>query len=739
MMKQTNMKRLYGALCAAGLLLPVSMVQAQADCGAGANPGDVVNCTSSGVAQTALITIFAAADGETNLVVDSRRGTAAGTGSGVLLRGSGSGRINVSLEAHMRAGTIDFSANSGGVDFTVPGYPLDDAAPGGWAMNGQNRFGSGDDHLHNLAGSVLTASNPERGFPQDDRSSLVETRLDFGSGNDRFTNRGVLIIGESRVNRTLQSNGTISMEPNSARHPQAHQFSVNNLETMVNSGRIMLGGWVDSGSWRPFPELYGMTCQFNASYPHAPARPCELFFGDADRKTVSVLSLPGVHFIAEPGSELFLDARFDRGLSQYDCQQRSLRSGLLSLPAADCMEIIGGQTEGVTEVIVRDGLPGSLGAHNADGIVIVDVGGGQTAAEHFVLSAESDDYNPDTGTLDKGMFMFGLAFNAADNTHRLVSMPSVRAHRLPLLVQAVQAISRTTSRPWFERRGDGRGRDAELPGGAWVRLSQDNAQRTADQSTGGVHFNNDHDIDSTVFSIGRDLRVGTAWVLGGSASYIDAAVDFDHARAAVDFGGAALGLHAGYAGADGLWFDSQVQLQWLEMDYMDAYFPTTLDNATQTIDVRAELGWRLTLSDALYVEPMIGASWVRSEFDSMQIQAPLDPTGRPDGLLFGDASSSMRATLGGRLHYRQPVAGLQVGYTLSTRYWHSLKDDTRVTMRNAGPTVTVSDDFDAGLFEVGAGVEVSNDAGNVGATLQAHGMFGDYESLGITAGLQLRW
>jgi outer membrane autotransporter protein len=722
-------------------------VQAQANCGEGASAGESVSCTSTGVAQTAPITIFAAQDGHTELLVNTRRGVRDGAPSTipVLLQGSGAGQITVDLQAHMRAGTINFAANSGGATFRVAGYALDYDAPGGWAMNGSNRFGSGDDRLQNLGNSVLTASIPESGWSSRDRSALVQTTLDFGAGVDRLENEGFLVIGESRAYRDLLGvdRDLIQTTGSDSRHPQGHQFTATNLETLQNSGQIMMGGWIEGRTWRPFPELYGSVCQFNSTYPASDKIDCVEFYEDTDRVTASVLSLPGTRFVGDPGSSLLLDARFDRGVSQADCQQRSLRQGIQQLPGADCMEIIGGETEGITEVIVRDGLPGSLGSASPDGILIVDVSGGQSAAAHFVLSAESDDFDAETGTLDKGMFMFGLAFDEARQQHRLVSAPSPRAHRLPLLVQATQTVSRSTGGQWFDRRADLRLGGADALGGAWVRLRQDSGSRDAEQRAsmagGTVSFDNSYDLDTTVFSVGRDVRLGEAWVLGGSFHYVDATVEFDRAAAAAEFGGAALGVHAGYETTAGLYFDSQAMMQWLEMDYLDAYFPTPLDDTLHTLDLRAELGWRLNLSPRLFVEPMLGASWVRSEFEAMTLLAPRDPTGRPENSVFGDGASSLRATAGARLYASQSLSGVQLGYGLTARYWHSLQDDTKVPIDNMGPTDVVQDTFDSGLIEVGAGVDLRNTAGNLGASLQATGFFGDYESLGLTAGLRFQW
>src|SRR5690606_29964833 len=105
----------------------------------------------------------------------------------------------------------------------------------------------------------------------------------------------------------------------------------------------------------------------------------------------------------------------------------------------------GGSTAGSTQIIVRDALPGDQGAYNLDGIVIVDVSGGQSAAEHFTLSPASDSYRETAGgrgVIDKGLFVFPLVYDADTQQHKLVGIPGASALQLPLLTHAAQSLAR---------------------------------------------------------------------------------------------------------------------------------------------------------------------------------------------------------------------------------------------------------------------------------------------------------
>ena len=737
-----------------GLVLIGTPIQAQVDCGAGAAPGDLVVCDTTGIRPETLITINAAADGVTSMTVNTPRAPSGIATDVKLIRGMGAGRIELEVLAGIRIGQIDFSANSGGVDIAVAAHDRLTPVPGGWLIQGTSQLGSGDDRLQILDGGFVTSSG--KGIARNgDRRGLQLSGIDFGDGGDVLDNAGVMLVGGARFARTVSGGGE-DVTHNSFHYPVAHEMTLVGLEVFANSGTITFGGWAAEQSNRPASEFADLFCLNRPGNLSAVPTRCGELYPETDGEIATTLTMPDTHFMGMAGSTLVLDTSLGMGRPQRNCQQRSVIGGILSLPGADCMELLGGQTSGVTQVVLKDQVPGDLGAYNPDGIVIVDVTQGKTGAGHFVLSPESDGYDPTTQAIDKGLFLFPLVYDEAAQQHKLVSVAGQRAHRLPLLVQAVQGMSRSASRQWFERRSDLRNIAEGERDGAWVRLTHDSASRDGKQTTsafGNTYaFDNSYDVDSSVFSIGRDFRLGSAWVIGGSGSYINAALDFDQDNVQADFDGAAIAGHASYR-AGTVYFDSQVQMSWIEMDFADPRFDVAtseynvLDASTQSLDARAELGLHLDLGGGLYAEPMLGASWVRTEFSEMTLYSA-DPAGRPTNEVFGgDSPQSLRASLGGRVGYDQRLQGWRLSYLLSARYWEELQGDTQVRVSSHNPDgslipgteTRVSDTFDSGLGELALGVELGDAAGRLNGYLQANSVFGDYESLGLTAGFRVLW
>ena len=756
-MTRQDMMRVLSGLALMGGLSISGAAQAQVNCGAGAAEGETVVCNTDGVNRTTTVSVNAAVNGLTTLNLTNLRAPINAGLQGEQIIGSGQGQIEVNVQAGLHWGSVNFSGNTGGVTLTVEGYDADAPIPGGWLLTGTSRFTSGADVVRNLTGGVVaaTADSISR---IGDRSGLQSSAIVFGGGDDLFENAGTFIVGTFNFRRSvsIRPNGDEDITSNSFHYPVAHDMTVTELETFHNTGEIILGGWREQLTSRPGAEFEDLFCVNRPGNLSSIPTLCGKTFASTDRETSTALIMRDTDFFGGAGSTMILDAALGLGVPQYGCSQRQVRGGINSLPGADCFDLQGGTTSGITQVVIKDQVPGDLGAFNPDGIVIVDVTQGESGAGHFVLSPESDGYDATTQAIDKGLFMFPLVYDEAAQQHKLVSVAGQRAHRLPLLVQAVQGMSRSASRQWFERRSDLRNIAEGERDGAWVRLTHDSASRDGKQTTsafGNTYaFDNSYDVDSSVFSIGRDFRLGSAWVIGGSGSYINAALDFDQDNVQADFDGAAIAGHASYR-AGTVYFDSQVQMSWIEMDFADPRFDVAtseynvLDASTQSLDARAELGLHLDLGGGLYAEPMLGASWVRTEFSEMTLYSA-DPAGRPTNEVFGgDSPQSLRASLGGRVGYDQRLQGWRLSYLLSARYWEELQGDTQVRVSSHNPDgslipgteTRVSDTFDSGLGELALGVELGDAAGRLNGYLQANSVFGDYESLGLTAGFRVLW
>ena len=651
----------------------------------------------------------------------------------VVLRGGGAGRTVIHNRAGIH-GSMDFSSNSGGVTFH--NYGASAAHPeavGLTFLETGLRFGSGDDVVRNEAGAQIISGIP-RFF--DDRDggtpeAVIVAAADFGAGNDRWVNDGVLVVGETTVDDLFNSD------------PQAFQLNLIGLETFENSGLIILGGVA-----RAAPHLAVVDDTLLCDY----GGPCIDRYGRTDGEFSDVLSMPGTHYVGQAGSQILLDAALGLGLSQANCTDRAGRAGMWRLPGADCVDLTGGSTEGVTEIVVHERFATDAGAHNPDGLVVVDVSGGSSAAGHFVLSPESELYNPALNALDKGLFHFPLVYDEETQQHKLLGLPGHRAYQMPLLVQSTQAIGRAHSQTWLGRQADRRttvrDRGTAAENAIWGGITQSRHSREPGQHSGPTQFRNDYDQDITTVQAGVDWLHGgdgrASWVVGTLFGYANSQVDFTEMGTQAEFDGVTAGVYAGYQGAAFFW-DALLTGNWVQMDYDDIAFsdPTdpfdALKTQAQNIGVEAEAGWRLSWSEA-YIEPLIGLSWARPEFDTMTILSK-NVGARPGNQVFGDNTpSSFRGAVGARAGLQQTLGSLRADYRLTARFWNEFQGETAVRIRSIGPDLVVDDTFDSALSEIALGVGLGNAGGTVSGHLQVDGTFGDdYDSFGMTAGFRYQW
>jgi hypothetical protein len=740
-MKQA--KYLMRGMLSIGLGAMIQPAVAQLNCGAGAAPGAQTHCTTDGLGAQLWnnISIFAPESGLTSFTTTQGQATTAGSSS--LMTGSGSGDIDVVIEKYLTR-SLDFSAHTGDLRLQVRSAPMDAGSPGGFVFGG-GTFSSGNIRMEVDENAVVSFKN----LPILGATDAVS--LDFGAGNSEIVNRGYFLVGNASVVEIEipydQGTGL----------PNARSLSLLNLDRFENHADLVLGGLVTAGSFRPGIEVVGRGLPIT------------------DLTTSTVLSMPGTHFIGAGGSALHMDAVFTYGTAQVNCQDRVKRhvapdippgsyswSNVPRLMAADCVDLRGGQTSGVTEVVIYDEQPGNLSASFGDGeILLIDVQGGESAAGHFVLSPRSQHYDVDTGALQQGFVMFPLVYDADNQQHKLVSLPGERALALPHLMQAVQAVARNVGRDAVGALGGADDPDRSSDSGTWVKLSSRTQSRDVRHSFSryGTHVGVDssHDTNTTALTMGRSWQAGD-WAVGGAISYVDAGVDFDYNDLQADLAGASVALLARYQG-ERLFVSNLAQLQWLEMDVADpslqlvslgnksvgyvkidpsnTYRQQVGDAGTQTLHLRSEVGWRLSFGETFIIEPLLGASWLRSEIDTVTIQSYERSAG--NNRFFGDHADSLRATLGGRAAFSQPGERLNLRVTAGLRYWQSLKDETDVTITNAGPDLVVQDDFDGGWTELNAGLELASPDGRIAGQLEAQAMVGDYEGYGVTAGMRFQW
>lgn len=686
-----------------------------------------------------------AAEGTTTTITTHGRhglgGSFNSVSPGQVIIGDGAGQFVIDNHAVIGSG-FNFSGNSGGVRFENHASSDPHTAPVAWVIAANNAvFGSGDDVVNNHAGGVVIFDDTVAfTFPLNPPPPVNPSVVDFGGGNDRFNNAGTLVVGSVRL---AISPGASSMQS----YPRGFSATLENLETFDNSGTILLGGWVPDGTRQPI--LFEDPVCFTS--PSGTQRRCSYVYGAAptDGEAASMLAMPGTAYRASGAARIILDADFSTVRAQGNCHDRVGSGGDARL-VADCIDISGGSTDGQTQVEVVDRLPRDLGSHVPDGIVIVDVSGGDSAAEHFVLAAESVGYDHHSGGIEKGLFFYPLLYDPAAQQHKLVGLPGRKAYQMPLLIQGVQALSRASGRAWFEHRDQLRDEDGTGRDGAWARLSHERISRDVRQSQTvygqTLTLSNDFDQDNTVLSIGRDLRLGdSGWVIGASASYARAELAFDIGHSDAEIEGAGVALHGAYE--QGAFF-AQAQLagNWHEISYRDAVLNDlsdafdALNTRSQSIGARSELGWRLRPADGLRVEPLLLADWERTEVKALRVRSGTNPAGPRNSAFGGHSPSSLRLGLGGRLHYEQALDGIRLSYAATLRGWHELRGDSQVLLTSAGPDVTINDRFDSDIIDLSLGVGISSRDGRIGGSLHLEGASGDdYSRYAVTAGFRYQW
>ena len=735
----------HAVLGASIFLVAVSTASAQLDCGIGAAPGAETNCTTDGFSVAQMNGVFSLHSPEggvtrlritSSMVADDENLAFPVTP----MRGEGDGAIELVVERHLRR-SLDFSGSNGNLTVLVRAATPDPSAPGGLHL-GDAVLGGGNDRIVIDSGAILT-------FGAIRNSADLHIRsVDFGAGENAVVNRGYFLAGDARVpDVPTQAN------QRGTGQAHAHDITLDNLQRFENYGDIVLGATLVAPSFRTGPQAQGRDLPLT------------------DTIASTSLALPGAHFMGGAGSRIHIDAVFSFGVAQLGCSDRdkALRPAVLpsrgkesgvtpALVGADCLNLTEGRTSGVTELVIHDELPGNLAANLGDaGIALVDVKGGESAAEHFVLSPQSQHFDVDTGTLQQGFFSFPLVYDGDKQQHKLVSLPGKRALALPHVAQSLQAVGRATSADEFGAAGS----SSEKTSDTWIHLTTTRQDRTRSRTLSAynvkVPVDSSYDISTTALTAGRAWDYGR-WTTGGSLSYVEASVSFDASGIQAEFGGVSTGLLSRYSG-DLLVFENLLQVQWMEMDLSD---PTLVLNSrgsklagygeisrssayrrqigaasTQMVHLRSELGVNFDIGDRVRIEPLLGWSWVRAEIGEVSFRSYDD--GAATNQFFGDHADSLRATVGGRAAFTRSGARLNLRATGSLRYWQSLKDKTTVTLANAGPDLVVQDDFDGGWTEVNAGLELASPSGRVAGQLEAQALLGDYEGYGVTAGVRFQW
>ncbi|HYG28305.1 MAG TPA: autotransporter outer membrane beta-barrel domain-containing protein [Caulobacteraceae bacterium] len=585
-------------------------------------------------------------------------------------------------------GALDLSGLSGGATLNI-------SATGTWGTVGDSEFSAGADTVSIAAGGAMMTS-PGR-FVSVVPPGGIATTIDFLGGADVFNNAGTIFLGESW---SVGRSGNTSV-------PKESITTFLNLDAFNNSGLIMFGR-----------EDFIQT--------------------NSDFMADDTLAMPGVTFTGMEGSTLLMDVTMSIG-GQTSCAAR----------VADCLDLTGGATAGVTSIIIRDTAIGDRGDTNP--VMLIDVSGGTSAQGHFVIDPASDNYDP-RGVINKGLLIFPLLYDEATGHHALVGLPSNNALQLAAMVQSARHVWQSATGSWFDRQGDLRyglgGPDAG--GGGWVRFTHDTAERDLMQSSqaGGNTFTYDNSFsqDGYAATVGVDLIAASAedqgLVVGVMAGYTHSEIEYEQSPNHSQLDGFVGGVYGSYL-AGPMFVDAIFSGAGLVM-HNDIpalnLFPagTLIETDVSVIGARVEAGWRIDLSEAFFVEPTAGLSYSRAKFEDVNARSA--DVARAGNTLTYDDATSLRAGIGGRVGLDVDHGAVQAQYSLRARAWNEFDGEAGATLQSSGPSVQLADEFAGASTEVALGVALFSPDRALSAFADiSAGRADNFSNTAATTGFRFRW
>jgi hypothetical protein len=656
------------------------------------------------------------------------QGTLGNSFSMDIIRGTGAGQIQVDNEGTI-TGTVDFSGVSGNVIF-------DNTAGAVWRAEateegGFVRFGGGDDQLRNAADGRVDLSMPFFG-----EEPLL---LDFGGGDDNLINHGTMFL-------TANVTGLERIE----NHGGLGWLSAEGIEILDNFGEIRVGRSTrfaegaritNHGALRITEEN---AVDVDVAPAFVDASGIERFENQGliqlglggNESYVNRLILDGADFVASGDSRLSVGVLFaDAG--QSGC-------ALTATGVADCLSIQGGTTTGTTTIEVLATTLDKGATYLEEGIVLVDVRGGESAAEHFVLDPASTGYEAGAplggGLRADEMFTFHLLYDEATQTHRLMGLPDLKTQVIGVLPTMAQRLWRSAASASVARQSALRA--GEQGGGLWFQLSDVDTERDA-RMTSALLGNPlavavRHEQQDRAYSLGADLvseQGSSRYTLGFSVGDVSSEFVIDRGAARADVEAISYAVYAGaqrgrafldlaasgYSGE----LDGQLALQ--ANDY-------TAYASIDAVGGRVDGGWQLAWGDRFALTPLLSVVYIRSDVGPVQ-----HLSGNKNNAVILGAASSLRAGAGAQAAMTLPLAALELSLSLSVHAWEELKGDAHAHVRTVRDPFPFSSTLDGRFTEVDAEIGLGDADGTVSGYLRFGGQYGDEETTAATAGLRYRW
>lgn len=508
------------------------------------------------------------------------------------------------------------------------------------------------------------------------------TTFNFGAGSNSFANAGRLIVDRQSGAGTLTLTGLGSFE---------------------NSGVILLGSVFNAG---------GAAGQ------------------ESDGQTNDRLVAQGVDFNGSAGSRIVMDVALGA----------ATQAGCAAATVADCVDFTGGTTTGTTLLTLNN--TGFGGGVLNEGITLV---AGSTEAGAFVLDPASNGYrNTLGGAVQNGLAAYRLVYDADGQRHMLVGTLADEAFQPATFAALAQETWRATTGGLLERQADLRAAPGGLQSGngLWGRVGGGVSERDVSSSFQGGAYDVGHKQKTAHLIAGADLLSASsqdsAWVVGAMLGFVRSEAEYDLTPTELISSGFTGGLYASYL-AGPLFVDAVVNANRLDLrtDLPNLEFDTgvKLTQEVESLGAQVEAGWRVPLSEGLFVEPLAGVSYVETNIEDVDLPGGAGSFG------FDDSYKSVRYGAGLRLGMDAQLMGLAAGYSLTGRYWNESEGESAVSVRMPDDAVfELADDFGGDFGELAAAVNLHSADGGLSGFVSLGGKFADdYSAVTGSAGVRLRW
>ena len=697
------------------------------------------NVTSTGVGALQQAAIRAVSTGGNGAVSVNANGSVTGRLYAIQAQASGTGALTVTVggaafnavgvDATVGVAAIDAVTGTGllTVDVTAPANVFPDLVVNGGAGAAVRTNAGGDAVINVNRGQNLQASTATTGILNV--TAAGETTVNNAGG---IGTSGTIGFGASPTILAIRAaGGDFTLNNNFNLFGRLDFSALTGASTINNTAT---GGWTTSGTSNFGPgegEIINdgtitiasslVTFTGLESFNNTGAIN---FRGTGLR----VLSMPGV---AYSGSGIFSRLQMEAVLGTAG------QASCAAVAVADCLDLSGGETSGVTNIVVT--ISGAVTSDaNTDGIVLVDVSGGVSHAGDFVIDNTTANYSIDPVyggvIITPGWLAFALQYDEAVQQHILSSVVPTQKLEYIAALQEMVSIWHSTSDTVAGRQADLRDRGEA---GAWVRVTGENTTRDVDVSytAGGVGYQHadEYEMKTATAIAGFDLIYasvgGGDLVVGFHGGAVRSSLERQSSSTTDEIDGAMAGVYGGWW-SDGLTLDATLNANFLTLEHDRPVDEISTTNVMST-GVRAEAGWRLPMSEAFYVQPLASVAYVHAAIKEV-VQTNFEAS-------YEDVDS-LRAALGARVGGDLDMGGSRLGYWVTGRVWKEFAGEGALVLTTPAEDVSIQDDLAGEFQEVGAGLSLSDSSDTLEGYVSGGARFADgVDSYTASFGLRLRW